>query len=114
MSERFWWKARLVRDGPWVGIVTWFGAPVIDGEEQDRSHSWQCMIRTETTSRLILFGDNCPIEVDGISLRNIERIDEPTYRYMIDTAKYATAYRPDMPAAAPTTAIDWNRRRPIF
>lgn len=111
MSERFYWKARLVRNGPWVGIVTWFGAPVIDGEEQDRSHSWQCMIRTETTSRLVLFGDNCPIEVDGnVTLRNLERIDETEWAYLRDHAQWATAHAPHLPDAAPRTAI--NKRGP--
>lgn len=106
MTERFYWKARLAKGAVWIGVVTWYGAPIRDGEEQDRSHSWQCLVRTETTSRLVLFGDSCPIEIEGVQLRNIERIDEAEWRYLTDHARWATDHAPSHPAAAPRTAID--------
>jgi hypothetical protein len=114
VTERFYWRARLRKDGADIGVMTWYGAPVIDGEEQDRSHRWQALVRGETTSRAILMGEPCPIEVDGISLRNIKGITEADYRLLIDHAAYAVAHRPDLPDASPNKAIDWNRQKPPF
>lgn len=114
MTDVHYWRCRLVQKGPWVGVRSWFGPPVIDGEEQDRSPRWQCIVRTEKTARAILFGDACPIECDGIMLRNLERISEADYRYMIAHSEWATHHRPDLPDAAPTQAIDWNRRKPVW
>ncbi len=106
MTERFYWRGRLVKAGPWVGVMSWFGPPMIDGEEIDRSHRWQCLVRTETTSRAILFGDACPIEVEDLTIRNIERIEQADYLYLRDHAAYATAHAPHMPDAAPKVAIN--------
>lgn len=106
MTEQFYWKARFGKGMPVIGVMTWHGAPVIDGEEQDRSHSWQALVRTETTSRLVLQGDHCPIEVDGVFLRNCEPISEADYRYLVDHADWATKFAPAHPEAAPNKAID--------
>lgn len=114
MTERHYWKCRLVAKGPHVGVVTWFGAPLIDGEELDRHYRWNALVRQETTSRAILMGAPCPIEVDGVFLRNIEPISETDYRLMTAISAWATQHRPDRPEAAPKTAIDWNKTTPIF
>lgn len=114
MSERFYWKARMGRGTPYIGVVTWFGMPVVDNEPQDRSWTWQCLVRTETTSRLVEQGDSCPIAVEGVSLRNVESITEAEWRFLTDHARWATAHAPDHPAAAPNTAIDWNRTKIRF
>lgn len=108
MTERFYWKAKLGKDTPWIGVMTWFGPPLVDGEELDRSPRWQALVRTETSGRAILFGDNCPIEVDGknMTLRNLERISEADYRYLVKHAEWATKHAPHMPDAAPRTKID--------
>lgn len=108
MSERFYWRARLVQGGPWIGVMTWFGPPLIDGEELERSPRWQALVRTEKSGRAVLFGDNCPIEVDGkdMTLRNLERIDEAEYQYLVKHAEWATQHAPHMPDAAPRTKID--------
>ncbi len=104
----FYWRAKLIKDGPWIGVKTFFGPPLVDGEELDRSPRWQAKVRNETSGRAILFGDNCPIEVDGknMTLRNIERIEEPEYRYLVAHSDWATKHAPDQPDAAPRTKID--------
>jgi hypothetical protein len=111
VTERFYWKARLVKSGPWVPVVVWYGAPVIDGEEQDRSWSFQCLVRTETTSRLVLQGDHCPVEIDGLMLRNITRSDQGEYEFLRDHAQWATAHAPHMHDAAPAVPIDKKAER---
>lgn len=106
MSETFYWRAKMVKNGPWIGVKTWLGAPLIDGEELDRSHRWQALVRTETTGRMILYGEPCPIEIEGVGIRNIERITEGEWSYLVDHARYATAHAPHMPDAAPKVKID--------
>lgn len=111
---RFWWRARLIAKGPYIGVLTMLAPPLVDGEWLDRSPRWQAVVRLETTGRAILLGDRVPIEVDGVFLRNVEEIAEADYLYLIRHAEYATNHAPHMPDAAPTTAIDWNQRKAIF
>jgi hypothetical protein len=106
VSDAWYWRAKLVKDGPWIGVKTWRGPPLIEGEEVDRSPRWQCLVRNETTGRAILYGEPCPIEVDGIGLRSVERIDEAEYRYLIDHSQWATAHAPHLPDAAPRVKIN--------
>lgn len=106
MTAVHYWRAKFVKDGPWVGLKTWLGAPLVDGEELDRSHRWQCLVRNETTGRMILYGEPCPIEVDGIHLRSVERITEAEYRWLVDHSEWATAHAPQMPDASPRVKID--------
>lgn len=111
MTDRHYWRCRLVKDGPWVPAVTWFGPPMVDGEELDRSPRWQCLLRTETTARAVLFGDEAPIEVEGNdTLRNLERIEEKEYLYLRDHAAWASQHARHLPDAAPKVRI--NKRGP--
>lgn len=108
VTDRYYWKARLVKDGPFIPLTTWFGPPVVDGEELDRSPRWQAAIRDEMTSRAVLMGDEIPIDVHGVSLRNLEKIEGPEYFYLLAHGTWAVQHQPSHPAASPKTAI--NRR----
>lgn len=110
----YYWSARLVAKGPYIGVMSWHGAPVVDGEELDRSHRWQCLVRNETTSRAILMGEPCPVEVDGIFLRNIEKITKPQYQYLIEHSEFSTSHAPANPDASPTEPIDFMKLKPPF
>ena len=112
-DPRFW-RCRLVKAGPYVGVMTWHGPPLVDGEELDRSARHQALVGTETTARAILMGDQLPIEVDGIGLRNIEPIPEHTYRFMVADAAHAADWRPDDPKASPKKTIDFHTLPPRF
>ena len=110
-----YWKCKLVPGGPFVPVKTWFGPPLVDGEELDRSPRWQALVRLETSSRAILFGNETPIEVEGMkSMRSLERVSEADYQFMLKHADYSTKHKPDNHDAAPYTPIDWNKGRPIF
>lgn len=113
MPERFFWKARLVAKGPYVGVVTWRGPPLVDGEELDRGPRWQARIRNEASGRAVLMGNSIPIEVDGAFLRNIEKIGEDEYNYLLAHAAYSVAHSPMNADAMPTEKID-VRGRSIF
>jgi hypothetical protein len=108
------WRCKLVKDGPWIGVRTFLAPPLIDGEYLDRSPRFQALVRNETTGRMILYGEPCPIEVHGIGLRNIERITEADYRFLVDHSAYATAHAPHMPDAAPKMAINFMTMKPPF
>lgn len=108
MVEHFW-KARLVAGGPFVGVKTFHGPPLVDGEYLDRSYRWQAIVGLETVARPILMGDECPTEIEGKFLRGIERIDQAAYRHLIEHAAWATKYRPDLPDANPEKPVDWQK-----
>lgn len=40
------YKRRMVRGGPWVGVKLWFGPPAdpVTGEPLDRSPRWQALV----------------------------------------------------------------------
>jgi hypothetical protein len=113
MTGRRFYRARLVTGGPDVGVATWFGPPWVDGEEVDRSPRWQALVGIETTARAILMGDELPIEVDGIGLRNIEPIKEHQYRFLVATSDWATAHAPDRPEANPREPVDFHTLKPF-
>ena len=110
----WFFRARLVKMGPYIGVMTFLAPPLIDGEWLDRSPRFQALVRNETTARAILMGDLLPIEVDQIHLRNIERIDEEPYRYLITHSTYATAHAPHMADAAPQEAVDFMKLKTPF
>ena len=119
--ERHFWKARLVKGGVYIPVMVVYGPPLAieDGEEvwADRSWRWQALVRLETTARAILtLGEEmAPVEVDGnVRLRNLARITEADYRYMIAHCRWATEHAPDSPDASPTTPVDWNRMKAAF
>ena len=106
LTQRHYWQCRLVTGGPPVGLVTWHGPPLVDGEELDRSPRWQCRMMDEPTGRAIFMGDEIPIDIDGLSIRNLEKIDEPAYRYLVDHGAWAKAHAPHHPSAQPRRKID--------
>jgi hypothetical protein len=112
--DRHYWSAKLVKNGPPVGVQTWFGPPWVDGEELDRSPRWQALVRTETTARAILMGDEIPIEVDGVGLRNVEKITKALYDYLVSHASWSTEHKPSEPDAAPRSAVDVTKMEPLF
>lgn len=112
----YFWQAKLITGGVYVGVRTFFAGPLVDGEYLDRSPRWQAQVRLETSGRAILTGDHCPIEVEGknMMLRNVEPITEEQYRYLISHAGWATQFAPHSPDASPTTKIDWMKSKIPF
>ena len=86
MSERHYWQARLTKGGPFIALVTYHGAPLVDGEELDRHHRWCALVRNETSTRAILMGDEIPIDVDGIMVKSALNLILSRYNlaYMVD------------------------------
>lgn len=107
-----YYTSALVKDGTPVPVRVWFGNAIIDGEEQDRGHAWRCAINGETDYIEKDPGHpeyrcRIPLPVSRVwPFCGRNPIDEPTYRYMVDDAAHAAAWRPDSPKANPRKPID--------
>jgi hypothetical protein len=102
------YRARLVKDGPFVGVKTWFGAPVVNGETLDRSPRWQALIHTDADPVAILTDGPLPIEVDGVTLRSVEAIAEHEYRFLLAHGEWCDATTANHPRTTPRQAVDFN------
>lgn len=114
MERVHYWTALYVKGGPLIGVKTFLAPPYVDGEFLDRSPRWQALIRTETTARVILMGEPCPIEVDGAYIRNIEPTTRANYEYLVEHADYSTAHAPGNADAEPTKSIDFHTMKTAF
>lgn len=115
MIERFF-RARLVKGGPAVGVRMFDGPPILDGEELDRSPRLQVLVDNESTSRAVLMlgDDGIPVEVDGVTLRSIEAVPEAEYRFLAAHTAWAHEHAPDHAKASPRKPVDWNHGRLPF
>jgi len=108
-----YYATRLVRGGPRVAVRIWFGPPLIEGEELDRSPRW-CVEIDGNTDRWELdeeAGYRCrvPLEVERVwPFCAKEPIDEAEYRFLVADAAHAREWRPDDPKAEPRKAVDFN------
>lgn len=105
--------ARMAKGAPLIGVATFYAPPLVDGEWLDRSPRFQCLLRTETTARMILMGDYIPVEIEGAFIRNVTPTTEANYRYLVSHAAYSTAHAPENPDAMPTEAIDFSKYVPF-
>jgi hypothetical protein len=104
------YKTRLTKGGPMVPVKLYFGLPVIDGEEQDRSPRW-CAIVDGETDRLEKGDDGyqCRVALDPMKYWPFcgrYPISEADYRYMLDKGKWAKEWAPHRPEADPHKKID--------
>lgn len=113
------YQTRLVKGGPWVPVMLYFGLPIIGGEEQDRGPRW-CVVVDGATDEL---------EVDrdaGYRCRVAIRVDrywpycgrEPIgladYHYMVDFARWAKVHAPHLPQASPRSPVKLDQMKPIL
>lgn len=101
-----------------VPVRVWFGQPIIDGEEQDRSPRWCAELDGRTdTFEYDDSGYSCAIPLDA------ERvwpwcakypITEAQYRYMRDYAAWAKAHAPDKPQASPRSAVNVKAAKSVL
>lgn len=107
----------LVRGGPMVPVRVWHGAPIIDGEEQDRSHRWNVEIDGKTTEKEVNEEGPCQVLIP------VERawpycarrpISEQDYRFMVARSAYAKEWKPNDTYAQPRKAVGWNATKPVF
>src|SRR5439155_27202766 len=114
------YTVRLVRGGLSVPVKIWFGRPIIDGEEQDRSP--RLCIEVD--------GRTCRPEIDETTGERIGRvpldpiyddiwpscrpISEREYLFMRRRSAWAREHAPDHPAADPRKPVDLRRMKPLW
>jgi hypothetical protein len=109
----------LVKGGPRVAVRIWFGAPVIDGEEQDRAPRWNVEVdgRTDRWEKDAGGVYRCRVafEIDRFwPYVAREPIDEAGYRTLVAKGVWARKHAPDHPNAQPHKAVDFNTLAPRF
>lgn len=107
-----YYRCRLTKGGPFVGVRVIYAGPWIDGEEQDRSPRYQAIVANEPDGRAVLQGGAVPIEVDGATLRGLERITEAEHRYLLAHQEWAAGS--NHPRARPREAVDFMSLPPRF
>ncbi len=110
MTTTRFFRARLAKAGPFIGVRMFFGPPIIDGEELDRSPRWQVTVGAETTSRAILMlgADEIPVEIEDVLLRGVEPVTEAEWQYLVAHQAWAAEHAPNHPKAEPRRAVDFN------
>lgn len=108
MTAFHYYRGRLVKDGPFIAVKTWFGGPVVDGEELDRSPRWQCLAHTDAEPVAILTGGPLPIEVDGMTIRGCEEITLAEYRFLLAHGEWCDATAANHPRTTPRQRVDFN------
>ena len=115
LPERGFYTLRLVKGGIAVPVMIWYGAPVIEGERQDRSLRW-CVAIDGKSCRFDK-DEQCrvPLDVFGAwpycSGRSITARE---YAFLRRRTKWAHSYAPTHPAAQPYEPIDLRVLPPRF
>lgn len=106
------YRTRLIRGGIMVPVRFWYGPPIVDGEELDRSYRLNVEVNgrtdfvTEDGTRELLD----PFEVWPFC----QPITQREYQFMHQRIDWAQRYEPGHPAANPTTPIDLGTLPPRF
>lgn len=112
-AEAGFYATRLARGGIEVACMVWFGAPVIDGERQDRAPRW-CIAIDGRADRLDKEQQaRVPLDAHDYWPLN-RRISHSEYAFLRRRARWAREHAPDHPAANPYTRIDLGALPPRF
>jgi len=107
---------RLVGGGIRVPVRIWYGAPIIDGEEQDRSPRW-CVEVDGVTTKTDDDGVRVPLDpiYDDIwPLCAGRKVDQAEFDFLTRRRAWAHKFAPDHPAANPRERIDVRKLPPMF
>jgi hypothetical protein len=109
------YRTRLLAKGPWVGVMIWWGKPIVDGETQDRAPRWCAAVDGKTDKLDENAGCHVPLEVHDVwPWCCDEKIDHWEFGFMKNRARWARAHAPDHPDANPRRPIDLGRMKPLI
>jgi hypothetical protein len=108
------YKTRLVNSGMWVAVKFWYGRPIIDDEEQDRSPRW-CVVVNGRTDRFDKEAQHrVPLEaLDVWPWAAGNPISEREYQFLLRRKTWAVEYAPEHPAARPHEPINLRKLKPV-
>lgn len=91
------WRRRLVKGGPWVGVITYYACPMDpeSGEPMQRSRPLLCQVDGEQAEA-----------IDQWSWIAGQPITPKEYAYLRALGNYAFQFEPNHPAAKPRQPID--------
>lgn len=86
------YKRRMVRGGPWVGVKLWYGPPAdpITGEPLDRSPRWQALVNGIDAEPYDAWVSACGHPITEAEYSTLTGVEEP--------------HQP----------LDWKRGKPVF
>jgi hypothetical protein len=108
-----YYGVRLVRGGYEVPVRLWFGAPVLDGEEQDRAPRWCVEVAGKTTKQ---DDDGLPEYLDPFDYWPWcarSPISAAEYGHRLRLMAWAAEHAPNHPAANPYQPIDVRNLAPV-
>lgn len=114
-----YYRARLTKGGPWVGVQVYWGVPEINGEPQDRAPRW-CIRVDGATDEIEIdrsTGYRCRVALNVYRYWpwiGREEITEAEYRYMVDYARWAKASAPERPEASPRSPVKLAEMKAIL
>lgn len=113
MTEPTYYRTRIVKGGPIVGLKIWHGYP-IDPDTGEVLTERPALWRAEVNGEPVPINDVAPQFADGTgdSIRGDE-CDEDEYLFLASDAKWASKYSPQDPAAKPRERINMNEIGPI-
>jgi hypothetical protein len=115
------YATRLVRGGIEVPVRIWFGAPIVDGDELDRSPRWCVELdgKTTKTERDPDTGYEARVPLDPLHdgvwpFCARKPITESEFAFLTRRAAWAREHQPEHPAATPRERVDVRRLPPVF
>jgi hypothetical protein len=109
-----YYRTRLINSGVWVAVRFWYGAPIIGGEEQDRSPRWcvevngkSCRFDREAQHRV-------PLDAFYVwPFAAGHPITEREFHFLLKRKTWAVEHAPEHPAARPHEPIDLRKLPPV-
>jgi hypothetical protein len=109
-----YYRVRKINGGMWVAVRIWFGAPIIDGEEQDRSHRWCVEVDGKTCRFDREAGHRVPLDAHDVwPFAARHPITRGEYGFLRKRAAWARDHAPEHPAAKPHEPIDLRKLKPV-
>jgi hypothetical protein len=104
-----YYKRRFVRNGPWVPVRFWKGAPLdpVTGEELERGHRWQCSVDGRHVT------DETEVLEQWLGCAG-HKITLDEFKLMRRKTAAALYDNPTAPEANPGRAVDVRRLAPIL
>jgi hypothetical protein len=106
------YRTRLVKRGPWVPVLIWYGQPIVDGETLDRSWRWCVCLNDETCQDDD--GTRVPIDVFRVWPEcSGQPIAQAEYEFMVKRVRWAREHAPQSPYANPYEPIELGALPPV-